>query len=77
MPHRELTVDVAAHGDAEAGTGGAAGLLSELKGDRLERHHVVLAHDALFLLAQNAVELDVAASAALSATAPPYEWPTK
>jgi len=58
MPDGEDAVDVAAHGDLEAGARPAARLLGHLQGDVVERDHVVLADRARFVLAEDGVEID-------------------
>ena len=57
-PDRVAAVDVAAHGDAQAGTGPPARLLGELEGHALEDHDIVLADGALLVLTQDRVEIN-------------------
>lgn len=47
----------AADGDAQARAGAAAGLFRDLEGDPIEPHDVILAHGALFFMAENLVEV--------------------
>lgn len=51
-------MDVPAHGHAEPRTRAPAGLLRDLQRYLVEGDHVVLAHRALGVLAENAIEVD-------------------
>ena len=51
-------IEVAADGDAEPRAGAAAGLLGELQGDALEDDDIVEADGALFLMAQDEIQID-------------------
>ena len=57
VPHREHAVDIAPDGDAPAGPAGPAGLLGQLQGEVVQGDHIVFAHGALVLLAEDGVEV--------------------
>src|SRR5213083_1923033 len=58
VPDGELTLDVPTDGHTEPRTRGTAGLLGDLEREGVESDDVVLADRALFLLAQDRVEVD-------------------
>jgi len=60
VPDAVLAVKMAVDAHAQAGAGAAAGLLGELQRHRVEHDDVVLPHGAVFGLAEDLVEIDVA-----------------
>jgi len=57
-PHGVGAIEVAADGHAEPRAGAAGGLRAELQGDALEDNDIVEADGALFLLAQDDIQID-------------------
>ena len=57
-PHAVETIEVAAHEDAQPGTGAAARLLVDLQLDALEGHRVVLPDGAGLFVAEDVGEVD-------------------
>src|SRR4029453_11085771 len=60
VPHRMLTVEMAADEDVQAGTGAAAGLLGQLERDEAGGDDVIAPDHALVLDAEDLLKVDAA-----------------